>query len=107
MNLDKIIQLEEICVSLEEAQELNNSVNAAHAWVYNKYKNMPEFELRTVEHLILQNEEFIKIPGLKMVKGKWELWNTDAFVSMEQIKELINQKVFYFAPLKSEIGKNI
>lgn len=93
----KIIQLEEICVSLEEAQELNNQQNAAHAWVFNQHKNFPEFELKPVESLVEPNAQAVTV----VVKdNNWKLYNSDVFVAWEQIQELIAKKEFYFAPLK-------
>jgi len=97
---NRIIQLESVCVSLEEAKKLNNSINAAHAWVWNPYKHYPEFELKPVEHVVLKDEELITLPKLKYNQGKWQLYNTDVFVAWEQVEEMIKKDIFYFAPLK-------
>lgn len=100
--LPRIIQLESICVSLEKAQELNNTVNAAHAWVWNPYKNYPEYELKAVEHMIVKSDSENHMIQVSVKKGKWDLWNADVFVAWEQIQELIKLNHFFFAPLTSK-----
>lgn len=104
--IEKIIQLETVCITLEEAQALNNTVNAAHAWVYNPHKHTPEFELLPVNSITRdlldaseQYSEHQQFIGVKVIKGQWTLYNADVFVAVEQIEKLISDKVFYFAPL--------
>lgn len=95
--IERIIQLEEVCVTLEEAQALNNTENASHAWVFNPHKHTPEFELVPVDSISSDTEQLIRV---KISNGTWTLYNTDVFVAVEQINQLIADKVFYFAPLK-------
>lgn len=100
---DKIIQLEEICVSVEEAKELNNSENAPFAWVYNPHKNFPEFELVPVRDIVSAT------PALTIVMkdNNWTLYPTNVFVAWEQVQELIKKGEFFFAPLKlAEANEN-
>lgn len=99
--ISRIIQLEEVCVSLEEAQALNNKENAAHAWVYNPHKHTPEFELLPVDSFVGINiGETEQVIGVKITTGKWKLYNADIFVAVEQINQLIENQIFYFAPFK-------
>jgi hypothetical protein len=104
--MDRIIQLEDIAVSLEEAQQLNNTVPSALAWVFNKYKNIQEFELVSVESLSKDLAEEGEVPKInitvKPVKGEWKIYPSNVFVGLAQIQHLIDVKEFYFAPLKSK-----
>jgi hypothetical protein len=101
--MDRIIQLEEIAVSLEEAKQLNNSVPSALAWAFNKWKNTQEFEIISVERLAkeLSTEETPKLNlTITEHKGEWKLYESQVFVGMDQIKFMIEKGEFYYAPLK-------
>ena len=99
-NNNRIIQLEEICLSLEECEKLNNTIPSALAWVWNPYKNTPEFELTPLEKAVSGSHE--SVMGIRFTKGKWEMWNADVFVSYEQVRVLISKGHFFFAPLKQQ-----
>ncbi len=102
--MKKIIQLSDICITLEEAQSLNNTNPSAIAWVLNPYKNFVEFELKPVEKMTVENKTTEGLIGFRIKEGgAWEIWQTEEFVSMEQIEILIKEGKFYYAPLKNKI----
>lgn len=99
--MNKIIPLENIAVSLEEAQQLNNSQPSALAWVWNPHKNISEFELIPVEKIESDKNVTAQLNiTIDKDSGKWQMWQTEVFVSIEQIEELIKNGHFYYAPLK-------
>lgn len=93
----RIIPLDEIVVSLEEAKQLNNSVPSAIAWVFNKHKAVPEFVATPVEKLTGSDKVLIEV---NIKHGTWEAWNTDIFHGIELINEMIKAGDFFYAPLK-------
>ena len=93
----RIIPLDEIVVSLEEAKQLNNSVPSAIAWVFNKHAVVPEFVLKPVEKMTDTGKMLFQVDTKT---GNWETWNTDVFQGIDFINAMINAGDFYYAPLK-------
>ncbi len=99
--MNRTIPLSDICLTFDQCESLNNTQSSALAWVFNPFKNIPEWEVVPVSDIAKMDHEQIAdlLKRFKDAPG-WELYPAEVFVSQEQIRLLIEQKKFYYAPLK-------
>jgi hypothetical protein len=100
--MNPIKYLSEICLPFEECVQLNNTKPSALAWVYNPFKNTPEWEVTPVQKIAkMDHGQLVDLLSRSQDSPGWEIYPAEVFVSMEQIKLLMEKEQFYYAPLSS------